>query len=42
MYLDSRTHRDFTAGKVVISARKGAKFSAFNGILEGRTLYTER
>lgn len=29
-----------TGGKVVISARSGSKFRAFDGMLRGRTLYT--
>jgi activator of HSP90 ATPase len=40
MYLNPRTHKAITGGKVVISARSGSKFSAFNGMLRGRTLYT--
>ena len=40
MYLNARTHKAITGGRVVISARRGSKFSAFNGVLRGRTLYT--
>ena len=40
MYLNPRTHGAITGGKVVISARGGAKFSAFGGMLRGRTLHT--
>jgi activator of HSP90 ATPase len=40
MYLNPRTHKAITGGKVVISARAGSKFSAFGGMLRGRTLYT--
>lgn len=40
MYLNPRTHAAITGGKVVISARPGSRFSAFNGMLRGRTLYT--
>ena len=40
MYLNPRTHQAITGGKVVISARAGSKYSAFNGMLRGRTLYT--
>ena len=40
MYLSPRTHKAITGGKVVISARPGSKFSAFNGMLRGRMLYT--
>ena len=39
-YLSARSHRAITGGKVVISSRPGSKFSAFNGMLRGRTLYT--
>ena len=39
-YLSPRTHKAITGGKVVISARSGSKFSAFNGMLRGRMLYT--
>ena len=38
MYLNPRTHAAITGGKVVISARPGSRFSAFNGMLRGRTL----
>ena len=40
MYLNPRTHKAITGGKVVVSARSGSKFSAFNGMLRGRMLYT--
>ena len=40
MYLNPRAHKAITGGKVVISARPASKFSAFNGMLEGRMLYT--
>jgi activator of HSP90 ATPase len=40
MYLNAKTHAAITGGKVVISARRGSKFSAFGGLLWGRTLYT--
>jgi activator of HSP90 ATPase len=40
MYLNSRKHQAITGGKVVISALPGSKFSAFDGMLRGRTLYT--
>jgi activator of HSP90 ATPase len=40
MYLNPRTHKAITGGKVVISARSGSKFSAFDGMLRGRMLYT--
>jgi len=38
MYLNARTHQAITGGKVVISSRPGSKFSAFDGMLLGRTL----
>ena len=40
MYLNPKTHGAITGGKVVISARRGARFSAFDGMLHGRTLHT--
>ena len=40
MYLNPGKHGAITGGKVVISARRGSRFSAFNGALTGRTLYT--
>ena len=40
MYLDPQTHAAITGGKVVVSARRGARFSAFGGLLHGRTLHT--
>ena len=40
MYLSPSRHKAITGGKVVISARAGSKFSAFGGMLRGRTLYT--
>ena len=40
MYLSPRMHQAITGGKVAISARPGSKFSAFNGMLRGRMLYT--
>ena len=40
MYLSPRAHKAITGGKVVISARPGSKFSAFNGMLRGRMLHT--
>src|SRR5690349_25077917 len=40
MYLSPRKHKAITGGKVVISSRAGAKFSALDGILRGKTLYT--
>ena len=40
MYLSRRRHAAITGHKVVIGARPGAKFRAFNGALSGRTLQT--
>lgn len=40
MYLNPKTHRAITGGKVVISARRGSRFSAFDGMLQGRMLQT--
>jgi activator of HSP90 ATPase len=40
MYLSPAKHAAITGRKVAIGARPGAKFSAFNGALSGRTLYT--
>lgn len=40
MYLNPRKHGAITGTKVAISARRGSRFSAFNGALRGRMLYT--
>ena len=40
MYINPRLHGAITGGKVVVSARRGSKFSAFGGMLQGRTLHT--
>ena len=40
MYLNSKTHRAITGAKVAISARRGSRFSAFDGMLQGRMLHT--
>lgn len=40
MYLNPGTHKAITGGKVMISSRRGSRFSAFDGMLRGRTLYT--
>ena len=40
MYLNAKTHAAITGGKVVVSARRGSTFSAFGGLLRGRTLHT--
>ena len=40
MYLNAKTHAAITGGKVVVSTRRGSKFSAFGGLLRGRTLHT--
>ena len=37
-YLDAKQHAASTGGKVTISAREGAKFTAFDGMLRGRYL----
>jgi len=37
-FLDAQQHAAITGGKVSISARKGGKFSAFDGMLRGRNL----
>lgn len=42
MYLNPRTHEAITGGKVVIGSRPGSRFSAFGGVLGGRTLHTVR
>jgi activator of HSP90 ATPase len=38
MYLNAKTHAAITGGKVVINSRAGSSFSAFGGLLWGRTL----
>ena len=38
MYVNARIHKAITGGNVVISPRPGSRFSAFNGMLRGRTL----
>ena len=40
MYVNARTHKAITGGDVVINARPGSRFSAFNGMLQGRMLHT--
>ena len=40
MYLNPQSHRAITGQKVVIGARRGSKFSAFGGVLQGRMLQT--
>ena len=40
IYLDPKRHAACTGGKVKISAKAGSAFSAFDGILTGRTLWT--
>jgi activator of HSP90 ATPase len=37
-YLDRRGHQAVTGGKVSILARPGSRFSAFDGMITGRTL----
>ena len=41
-YMDPARHAAITVGKVVISARAGSKFSAFDGTLWGTTLAAVR
>ena len=38
MYLDPKQHAAFTGAKVVIAARAGAPFEAFDGALSGTIL----
>ena len=40
MYLNPKTHQAITGGKVVISARRGSRFNAFGGMLQGQMLHT--
>ena len=40
MYLDPKRHAAFTGGKVKISAKPGSAFSAFDGMLAGKMLWT--
>jgi uncharacterized protein YndB with AHSA1/START domain len=40
MYLNPKIHEAITGRKVVISARRGSRFSAFDGMLHGKTLET--
>ena len=40
MYLDPKKHGAIVGGKVVVSAKRGAKFHAFGGALTGMTLHT--
>jgi activator of HSP90 ATPase len=40
IFLSSKRHAEFTGGKVTISPKPGSKFSAFNGMLSGQTLWT--
>src|SRR5439155_14593693 len=37
-YLDRRGHQAVTGGKVLIAARPGSRFSAFDGMITGRIL----
>ena len=41
MYLDPRSHADFTGASVTISPHAGTPFSAFDGILSGILLHVE-
>ena len=40
MYLNPRIHEAITGRRVLIGARPGSRFSAFDGMLRGRMLYT--
>ncbi len=40
IYLDPKRHAAFTGGKVKISAKPGSPFSAFDGKLAGKVLWT--
>jgi activator of HSP90 ATPase len=39
LYMNPKEHAAFTGGKVRISPKPGSIFSAFDGMLSGRTLY---
>ena len=39
-YLNPKAHGAITGGKVTVGARPGAKFSAFGGMVKGKTLCT--
>jgi activator of HSP90 ATPase len=41
MYLDPQQHAAFTGKPVMIAARAGAEFSAFDGMLSGSILHVE-
>ena len=41
MYLDARSHTEFTGAPVMIEPRAGAVFSAFDGMLSGTILHVE-
>jgi activator of HSP90 ATPase len=40
MYLNARAHSAITGAKAVIGAKPGSPFSAFNGALSGKVVYT--
>jgi activator of HSP90 ATPase len=40
LYMDPKEHAAFTGGKVEISSTPGSRFSAFDGVLSGATLFT--
>jgi activator of HSP90 ATPase len=40
IYMDPKRHAAFTGGKVKISAKPGSAFSAFDGMLAGKVLWT--
>lgn len=39
MYLNARVHGAITGAKVIVGAKPGSPFSAFNGALTGKMLY---
>lgn len=41
-WLNSREHSAFTGGEAVISARKGAAFTAWDGYISGKNLELEK
>jgi len=40
IYMDPAAHAAVTGGKVIISAKPGSKFAAFDGMLTGVTVFT--
>lgn len=41
MYLDAKAHAAFTGSPAVIEPKPGTSFSAFDGLLTGKTLHVE-